>query len=143
MIFWERFCTRFRCTRLYCTAISPPSDSRYQCELKLLEIKKCNFSLVHGHWSSWSSFGSCSKSCGGGAQYRRRTCSNPAPSGGGKGCPGSSYHSRACNTKGCPGKTVHATYYNDTAVLSLEPVTSTEHPLEVLLVSKAVKVHRL
>ncbi len=49
---------------------------------------------VNGGWSSWSS---CSLSCGGGTQTR--TCTNPAPSGGGASCSGAS--SQACNTQAC------------------------------------------
>lgn len=49
---------------------------------------------VNGGWSSW---GSCSKSCGGGTQTR--TCTNPPPSGGGASCSGAS--SQACNTHSC------------------------------------------
>lgn len=50
---------------------------------------------VAGGWSAWSS---CSLSCGGGTQTR--TCTNPAPSGGGASCSGDPY--QACNTAACP-----------------------------------------
>ena len=46
----------------------------------------------------WSAFGVCSATCGGGTQTR--TCSTPAPSGGGATCIGAS--SQACNTDACP-----------------------------------------
>lgn len=61
---------------------------------------------VNGHWTSWSAFGSCSRPCGGGMQYRRRTCSNPPASNGGKSCKGPSHQSNACNTHACAGKSV-------------------------------------
>ncbi|XP_061460434.1 A disintegrin and metalloproteinase with thrombospondin motifs 13 isoform X2 [Rhineura floridana] len=32
---------------------------------------------VHGHWSSWTAFTACSRSCGGGVVARRRQCNNP------------------------------------------------------------------
>ena len=49
---------------------------------------------VNGGWSAWSA---CSATCGGGTQAR--TCNNPAPSGGGANCSGST--SQACNTQAC------------------------------------------
>ena len=49
---------------------------------------------VNGGWSDWSA---CSVSCGGGTQTR--TCTNPAPSGGGADCVGAS--SQSCNTQAC------------------------------------------
>ena len=51
---------------------------------------------VNGGWSSW---GSCSASCGSGVQTR--TCTNPAPAHGGSQCSGSS--SQTCNAHACPG----------------------------------------
>ena len=53
-----------------------------------------NVTRVDGGWSSWNS---CSLSCGGGTQTR--TCTNPAPSGGGAPCSGPS--SQSCNTHSC------------------------------------------
>ena len=47
----------------------------------------------------FSAFGACSKTCGGG--IRRRTCTNPEPRNGGKGCVGES--EQACNTQACHG----------------------------------------
>ena len=51
---------------------------------------------VHG---GFSAFSGCSKTCGGGT--RIRTCSNPEPRNGGKGCVGESQET--CNTKACEG----------------------------------------
>ena len=45
----------------------------------------------------WSSFGTCSATCGGGTQTR--TCTNPAPAYGGADCVGSA--SQSCNTQAC------------------------------------------
>ena len=49
---------------------------------------------VHG---GFSPFSACSKTCGGGT--RIRTCTNPEPRNGGRGCVGQSQET--CNTKDC------------------------------------------
>ncbi|XP_060071250.1 uncharacterized protein LOC132551155 [Ylistrum balloti] len=57
---------------------------------------------VHGAWASWGSYGSCSRTCGGGVKKRYRTCTNPAPAHGGNDCPNSNEGSASCNTGACP-----------------------------------------
>ncbi|KAK7505107.1 hypothetical protein BaRGS_00003677, partial [Batillaria attramentaria] len=62
----------------------------------------------NGGWSSWraSSYGSCSRTCGGGTRYVTdvRYCNNPTPLYGGSSCYGSSTRRRilSCNTRTCP-----------------------------------------
>ena len=48
----------------------------------------------------------CSKTCGGGVQTRKRTCTNPPPPNGGENCSGlgSDSSTRECNNQECPGK---------------------------------------
>ncbi|XP_068698443.1 uncharacterized protein [Montipora foliosa] len=69
---------------------------------KLPEIvgKTC---LVHGGYTEWTSWGSCSQTCGGGQQNRQRSCSNPVPSANAKNCHdlGPSQDARACNSQPC------------------------------------------
>ena len=55
---------------------------------------------VHG---GFSPFSGCSKTCGGGT--RIRTCTNPEPKNGGRGCVGASQE--ACNTQSCEGTQFH------------------------------------
>jgi len=70
-----------------------------------------NFNTSHndfcldGNWGSWSSFSSCSKSCGnGGTMSKTRKCNNPQPSRGGKPCIGPDTETVACKTPSCrPG----------------------------------------
>ncbi|XP_046898993.1 LOW QUALITY PROTEIN: A disintegrin and metalloproteinase with thrombospondin motifs 2-like [Hypomesus transpacificus] len=54
-----------------------------------------------GSWSSWTKFGSCSRTCGGGVRFRTRQCDNPAPSNGGRTCFGNSYEFEMCNMEEC------------------------------------------
>ena len=61
------------------------------------------FVLVNGRWSAWLSWGACSRFCGGGAQQRSRTCTNPPPRNGGAACSGGTFQTRRCNSNGCPG----------------------------------------
>ncbi|XP_069787458.1 A disintegrin and metalloproteinase with thrombospondin motifs 13 isoform X2 [Narcine bancroftii] len=58
---------------------------------------------VHGVWSSWSPFSSCSRSCGGGVTLRQRYCNNPRPAFGGHKCKGTDMEAEMCNTEPCQG----------------------------------------
>ena len=57
---------------------------------------------VDGGWSSWSQYGTCSRSCGGGIQKSSRQCNNPTPEHGGRYCIGSRLQFRSCNVDPCP-----------------------------------------
>ena len=62
--------------------------------------------FVDGAWSAWGSWTGCSKTCGVGYNYKRRTCTNPAPLLGGDTCPGQSYLYAVCynyDSAACPG----------------------------------------
>ncbi|KAL1261838.1 hypothetical protein QQF64_007103, partial [Cirrhinus molitorella] len=56
---------------------------------------------VDGSWGMWSGFGSCSRPCGRGLQFRTRACDNPCPANGGRTCSGPSYQFQICNTHEC------------------------------------------
>lgn len=62
-------------------------------------VKPCP---VNGGWNSWSSWGRCGKTCGGGSQLRYRQCTRPPPQYNGKPCVGRGVQSRSCNTDSCP-----------------------------------------
>ncbi|XP_066935005.1 uncharacterized protein [Clytia hemisphaerica] len=56
---------------------------------------------VNGNWGRWSSYGGCSKTCGGGSRTRTRRCDSPKPQNGGASCKGSSTQSGRCNIQKC------------------------------------------
>lgn len=66
-------------------------------------LKIFNLSTVNGDWSSWGAWGTCSVTCGNGAETRVRKCSNPEPMYGGRPCQGHPTESRSCHPKYCSG----------------------------------------
>ncbi|KAK3095044.1 hypothetical protein FSP39_009582, partial [Pinctada imbricata] len=81
-----------------------PSNGGNQCSGSSSHSTSCNTHScpIHGGWSSWGSYGSCSKTCASGTKTRSRSCNNPAPQHGGNSCSGSSSSSASCNTHSCP-----------------------------------------
>ena len=65
---------------------------------------KIAFVTVHGGWSGWSTWSPCDKTCGGGLSERTRSCTNPPPYFGGKGCGPHHYESKECAVNECPGQ---------------------------------------
>ena len=69
------------------------------------------FFPVHGNYSTWSRWGTCSASCGPGVRKRTRACNNPAPEYGGLTCKekdlGPNVESSKCDLGDCPGKSMH------------------------------------
>ncbi|KAM7381507.1 hypothetical protein PAMA_012380 [Pampus argenteus] len=118
-----KMCTAFRtydpCKQLWC---SHP-DNQYFCKTKKgppVDGTECapgkwcfkghciwrSSQQPQGHdgsWGSWSKFGSCSRTCGGGVRSRNRQCNNPPPAYGGRDCPGSTFDYQMCNTEECAG----------------------------------------
>ncbi|XP_056015238.1 SCO-spondin-like [Ostrea edulis] len=91
-------------TRYRCCSNPPPEYGGKPCTGPSTSVQICNTRVcpTDGNWASWSSYGDCSMTCGGGKRERSRSCTNPAPKDGGEDCPGSSVSSQSCNTKGCP-----------------------------------------
>uniref|UniRef100_A0A3B3S0B7 Adhesion G protein-coupled receptor B1 n=1 Tax=Paramormyrops kingsleyae TaxID=1676925 RepID=A0A3B3S0B7_9TELE len=79
-----------------------PSYGGAECRGDWLDTQNCFLAdcPVNGKWQPWGSWGSCSRSCGGGSQVRRRFCSGPFF--GGVPCPGNREEQRKCNEKRCP-----------------------------------------
>jgi hypothetical protein len=55
---------------------------------------------VDGEWSDYGNWSTCSQTCGGGLQQRRRQCDNPSPLYGGRDCSGE---------EGCKSGEIHTT----------------------------------
>ncbi|CAL4112653.1 unnamed protein product, partial [Meganyctiphanes norvegica] len=88
--------------RRVCDDPPPANDGRYCPGSDTLE-DYCNLDAcpVNGGWSSWSAWGACTATCGGGQQRRFRTCNNPVPSPDGRACTGSDSDTETCNTDDC------------------------------------------
>ncbi|XP_076458373.1 A disintegrin and metalloproteinase with thrombospondin motifs 2-like isoform X1 [Babylonia areolata] len=101
----SRLCSAFSedaCNVLWCSDSSSP----YLCRTKRgppMPGSNCGYSMecrnrrceyvgkeraVHGGWSPWGEWGDCSVHCGIGIKRRRRFCSNPRPTYGGRPCSG-------------------------------------------------------
>jgi len=82
-----------------------PANGGVSCSGNASETRTCSTSSctqpINGGWSAWSSWGTCSLTCGSGTQTRARTCTNPAPSNGGANCSGSTSENQTCNTQSC------------------------------------------
>ena len=59
---------------------------------------------VHGKWSAWGNWSSCSEPCGSGVRTRTRLCNNPSPADGGRDCVGAGSESEACLVRNCTSK---------------------------------------
>ncbi|KAM9422388.1 ADAMTS-like protein 5 isoform 3-T3 [Salvelinus alpinus] len=85
-----------------------PSESRSARARRQLHYRN--------EWASWNGWSVCSRSCGGGASVRTRTCITRNPVGG--PCSGDPRQYKICNTKGCAGgsedfREMQCSAYND------------------------------
>ncbi|XP_065656161.1 uncharacterized protein LOC100212432 isoform X5 [Hydra vulgaris] len=69
---------------------------------KILKGYNSSEPAIDGGLSNWSEYSECSASCGDGIKERERTCTNPIPSGAGKGCVGELSEAVKCNLGKCP-----------------------------------------
>ncbi|KAJ8305885.1 hypothetical protein KUTeg_016430 [Tegillarca granosa] len=74
------------------------------CEGDTYSYRGCNGHEcpINGVWEGWSSWETCSVTCGGGEQSRNRTCFGPFY--GGQNCSGDDEETQNCNTHPCPVK---------------------------------------
>ncbi|XP_047561044.1 hemicentin-1 isoform X2 [Lutra lutra] len=82
----------------------PPSFDGSYCDGAETQMQVCNerHCPVDGKWATWTSWSTCTVSCGGGARQRTRECSDPVPQYGGIRCEGSDVQSDFCNNDPCP-----------------------------------------
>ncbi|XP_010876208.2 complement component C7 [Esox lucius] len=73
-----------------CECVCRPGTSGPACESGTVIGEQSG--VIHGSWSCWSSWGSCSQ----GQRSRTRTCTNPAPKQGGLHCLGMSSEQAPC-----------------------------------------------
>ncbi|GLH01974.1 Obscurin, partial [Gryllus bimaculatus] len=78
--------------------------AQIECSGMAEEWQSCDLAecQINGGWSDWSSWTSCSTSCGRGTRRRYRDCSNPIPMYGGKICVGSDAQQEYCRQTPCP-----------------------------------------
>merc|ERR1712013_717371 len=57
---------------------------------------------LNASWAPWGSWGDCTKTCGGGVQYRSRDCNTAQYGGSSSICTTAQTTSRSCNTIHCP-----------------------------------------
>uniref|UniRef100_A0A803VZ13 ADAM metallopeptidase with thrombospondin type 1 motif 9 n=1 Tax=Ficedula albicollis TaxID=59894 RepID=A0A803VZ13_FICAL len=119
---------QMQCRRLWCinvdgahkgcrTQHTPWADGT-ECEPgkshlchSLVHVQHCRFGMcvpkereapvTDGAWGTWSPFGTCSRSCGGGIKTAIRECNRPEPKNGGKYCVGRRMKFKSCNTEPC------------------------------------------
>ena len=102
----HRFCSIFSPYFVFCCTNRLLLNLKYTLHFcsKLMIFLFCRYYTVHGGWSSWSRWTSCTQSCGSGSQERSRTCTSPPPRYGGNYCLGNPREKQLCNKLSCPGK---------------------------------------
>lgn len=72
------------------------------CKFGFCVPKEMEGPATDGSWGSWSHFGTCSRTCGGGIKTAIRECNRPEPKNGGKYCVGRRMKFKSCNAEPCP-----------------------------------------
>ena len=85
-----------------------------QYEFHYKHFATFRFPPVDGSFSDWTSWSTCSKTCGRGIKKRMRFCTNPSPQNGGKNCSardlGPSEDFTHCFERSCPCKLYHFSF---------------------------------
>ncbi|XP_045211196.1 thrombospondin-1-like [Mercenaria mercenaria] len=80
-----------------------PANNGLDCTGNDTDIKACHKQLcpVHGGWTKWSEWGTCTVTCDVGIERRHRQCTNPHPSRFGDPCFGDPSDDRICMPGPC------------------------------------------
>ncbi|GFN97244.1 sco-spondin-like, partial [Plakobranchus ocellatus] len=81
---------------------TPPQHQGQDCQGPSNQTQECNTQPcpVNGFYLAWSEWSECPVPCGGGVQWRNRTCEQPKH--GGADCQGPDNVTQECNTGPCP-----------------------------------------
>ena len=79
-------------------------DNPGNCVGDSADHQACNYQNcpLDGVWEDWSTWTTCTVSCGGGTQWRSRECDGPYS--GGNPCTGAMEETQTCNNYSCPGE---------------------------------------
>lgn len=87
----------------------PPANGGEPCDGESEETTVCirptcpeHGFPVHGKYTDWTPWSTCSPTCAGGIQQRSRSCTNPPPANGGRHCRGPAEETKGCNNQNCP-----------------------------------------
>ncbi|XP_053341492.1 hemicentin-1 [Clarias gariepinus] len=81
-----------------------PANGGRHCSGSEFETRNCQGKPcpVDGHWSEWTEWEECSRTCGQGNRTRVRTCSKPPAQHGGRTCEGRAVEVIMCSIRPCP-----------------------------------------
>ncbi|XP_052235583.1 coadhesin-like [Dreissena polymorpha] len=104
-------CSNGTKTRTRTCSNPPPSNNGLNCTGPNIESKMCANQLcpVHGNWSDWSMWSSCSATCDVGVRKKTRTCTNPKPERSGDYCVGEPSEYTGCFNEPC-GARIHGNW---------------------------------
>ncbi|XP_060568737.1 A disintegrin and metalloproteinase with thrombospondin motifs adt-2-like [Ruditapes philippinarum] len=89
-----------------------PQNGGLDCPGNKIEKKSCSLQLcpVHGGWSSWGKWGTCSATCDTGMRRRIRSCTKPRPERFGNHCFGNNDEAELCKVGLCTKKVAFDAY---------------------------------
>ena len=89
-----------------------PSNGGLECSGQDSEEFECKIAYcpIAGGWSEWSSWSTCSKTCGVSHRMRKRFCNNPVPKYNGSYCDGENVEYEDCKMPACINRNLRKTF---------------------------------